>query len=139
MHKKSIILFLGVLFSTLGYGQQDEDPVLLMINNSPIYTSEFKRVYLKNIDLIKDESQKNIDEYLELFINYKLKLEEAKKQGLDKKQAYIKELEGYRKQLSAGYLTDAEASDALVKEAYDRLQERVHASHILIQYFPLLK
>lgn len=135
MHKKLIILFLGVIFNTLGYGQQ-KDAVLLTINNSPVYTSEFKRVYLKNIDLVKDESQKDIDEYLELFINYKLKLEEAKAQGLDKKESYIKELAGYKKQLSSGYLTDTEASDALVKEAYDRLQERVNASHILIQFQP---
>jgi len=132
MHKKSIVLFLGVIFCSLVYGQQ-KDPVLLMINNSPVYTSEFKRVYLKNIDLVKDESQKDIDEYLELFINYKLKLEEAKEQGLDKKDSYVKELEGYKKQLSSGYLTDTKASDALVKEAYDRLQERVNASHILVQ------
>ncbi len=132
MHKKSIVLFLGVIFCSLVYGQQ-KDPVLLMINNSPVYTSEFKRVYLKNIDLVKDESQKDIDEYLELFINYKLKLAEAKEQGLNKKESYIKELEGYKKQLSSGYLTDTKASDALVKEAYDRLQERVNASHILVQ------
>ncbi|MFD2565471.1 peptidylprolyl isomerase [Aquimarina rubra] len=135
MHKKSILLFLGVILCSLVYGQE-KDSVLLTINDSPVYTSEFKRVYLKNIDLVKDESQKDIDEYLELFINYKLKLEEAKEQGLNKKQSYIKELEGYKKQLSSGYLTDTKASDALVKEAYDRLQERVNASHILIQIPP---
>ncbi|WP_170837108.1 peptidylprolyl isomerase [Aquimarina amphilecti] len=128
-------MFLTVIFCTIMYGQQ-KDAVLLTINNSPVYRSEFKRVYLKNIDLVKDESQKDIDEYLELFINYKLKLEEAKEQGLDKKESYIKELEGYKKQLSSGYLTDMKASDALVKEAYDRLQERVNASHILVQVKP---
>ncbi|MHA7058103.1 peptidylprolyl isomerase [Aquimarina sp. M1] len=132
MHKKSIILFLGVIFGSFVYGQQN-DHVLLTINNSPVYTSEFKRVYLKNIDLVKDESQKDIDEYLELFINYKLKLAEAKEQGLHKKESYIKELEGYKKQLSSGYLTDTKATDTLVKEAYDRLQQRVNASHILVQ------
>ncbi len=135
MHKKSIVLFLGVIFYSILYGQQ-KDPVLLMINNSPVYTSEFKRVYLKNIDLVKDESQKDIDEYLELFINYKLKLIEAKKLGLHEKESYVKELNGYKKQLSSSYLTDTEASDALVKEAYDRLQERVNASHILIEVKP---
>lgn len=135
MHKKSIILFLGVIFSTLLYGQE-KDQVLLTINNSPVYRSEFKRVYLKNIDLVKDESQKDVDEYLELFINYKLKLEEARSQGLDKKESYVKELAGYKKQLSASYLTDTKVSDALVKEAYDRLQQRVNASHILVQVRP---
>ncbi|GAA4107606.1 peptidylprolyl isomerase [Aquimarina addita] len=135
MHKKIIALFLGVVFCSL-VNAQEKDQVLLTINDSQVYTSEFKRVYLKNIDLVKDESQKNIDEYLELFINYKLKLEEATALGLDKKESYIKELKGYEKQLSSGYLTDNQASDALVKEVYDRLQERVNASHILIQVKP---
>lgn len=135
MYKKMIALFLGVIFCSLAKAQE-KDQVLLTINNSPVYTSEFKRVYLKNIDLVKDESQKNIDEYLELFINYKLKLEEASALELDKKESYIKELQGYEKQLSEGYLTDNQASDVLVKEVYDRLQERINASHILIQVKP---
>ncbi len=135
MYKKSIVLFLSIIFCSLA-NSQEKDLVLLTINNSPVYTSEFKRVYLKNIDLVKDESQKDVDEYLELFINYKLKLEEAKEQGLDKKETYVKELKGYRSQLASSYLTDTKASDAMVKEAYNRLQERVHASHILIQLKP---
>ena len=135
MCKKILILFLSITFCFLA-NSQEKKTVLLTINDTPVYTSEFKKVYLKNIDLVKDESQKDVDEYLELFINYKLKLEEAKEQGLDKKEKYLKELEGYRNQLASSYLTDTKASDAMVKEAYDRLQERIHASHILVQLKP---
>ncbi|MDY8137768.1 peptidylprolyl isomerase [Aquimarina sp. 2201CG5-10] len=135
MHKNSFLLFLGLIFFSFIYAQE-KDLVLLTIDESPVYISEFKRVYLKNIDLVKDESQKDVDEYLDLFVNYKLKLEEAKKLGLDKKETYLKELEGYKKQLSSGYLTDSQASEALVKEAYDRSQQRIKASHILIMARP---
>ncbi|GAA4274490.1 peptidylprolyl isomerase [Aquimarina gracilis] len=135
MHKKSVLFFLGVLFFTLTTAQHKEE-VLLSIADSPVYLSEFKRIYLKNIDLVKDDSQKDVDEYLELFVNYKLKLKEAKALGLDKKESYIKELEGYKEQLAANYLTDTKASDALIKEAYNRSLERVKARHILIMVKP---
>ncbi len=135
MRKKSLIFFLGVIFYTLASAQQQEE-VLLTIDQSSVYISEFKKVYLKNIDLVKDDTQKNIDEYLDLFINYKLKLKEAKSLGLDKKGTYLKELEGYKKQLAKGYLTDTKTSEALIREAYERSLERIHASHILIAVQP---
>jgi peptidyl-prolyl cis-trans isomerase SurA len=137
MYKKGLLLLLllGSVLFTIANAQQSND-VLFTIDESPVYMSEFKRVYLKNIDLVKDDSQKNIDEYLNLFINYKLKLKEAKHLGLDKKQAYLEELEGYRKQLAKGYLTDTRTSDALIKQAYDRSLEQINASHILIRVLP---
>ncbi|TPN85347.1 peptidylprolyl isomerase [Aquimarina algicola] len=133
--KKSLLLCLGLFLFTLVKAQQSKD-ILFTIDNTPVYISEFKKVYLKNIDLVKDESQKNVDEYLNLFIDYKLKLKEAKQLGLDTKDTYLKELEGYRKQLAKAYLTDTETSDALVKEAYERSLERLNASHILIMVKP---
>lgn len=135
MHKSLKLFFAGLVFSSVVKAQLKDD-TLLSINNKPIEVSEFKKVYLKNIDLVKDESQKDVDEYLRLFINYKLKLEEAKTLGLDQQETYKKELDGYKKQLASGYLTDTEATDALVKEAYNRLQQRVNASHILIRLAP---
>ncbi|WP_438709997.1 peptidylprolyl isomerase [Aquimarina muelleri] len=135
MYKKLVLFFLGSIIFTITNAQQSKD-VLFTIDNSPVYISEFKRVYLKNINLVKDDSQKSIDKYLDLFVNYKLKLKEARFLGLDKKEAYLKELEGYRKQLAAGYLTDTRTSEVLVREAYERSLEQVNASHILIEVKP---
>ncbi|MFI5219237.1 MAG: peptidylprolyl isomerase [Bacteroidia bacterium] len=67
------------------------------------------------------------------YINYKLKVKEAEEEKLDTSQAFITELSGYRKQLAQPYLTDKDVSDNLLKEAYDRLQKDVRASHILIK------
>ncbi|WP_103864334.1 peptidylprolyl isomerase [Aquimarina sp. I32.4] len=131
MYKKALLLFLGSIFLMQTHAQQSKE-ILFTIDESPVYISEFKRVYLKNIDLVKDDSQKNIDKYFDLFVNYKLKLKEAEYLGLNKKEAYVSELEGYREQLVKGYLTDNKASEALLKQAYERSLEQINASHILI-------
>ena len=59
-------------------GQSVDKDVLFTVDNEPVLASEFLRVYNKNLDLVQDESQKDVDEYLKLFTNYKLKLKEAK-------------------------------------------------------------
>ncbi|WP_108866935.1 peptidylprolyl isomerase [Aquimarina aquimarini] len=135
MYKKALLLFLGSIFLMQTHAQQSKE-ILFTIDESPVYISEFKRVYLKNIDLVKDDSQKNIDKYFDLFVNYKLKLKEAEHLGLDKKEAYVSELEGYREQLVKGYLTDNKASEVLLKQAYERSLEQINASHILIMLKP---
>jgi peptidyl-prolyl cis-trans isomerase SurA len=114
-------------------GQADNIDVLFTVADEPVYASEFLRVYNKNLDLVQDDSQKDIDEYLKLFTNYKLKLKEAKSLGLDKNPAYLKELDKYKKQLAQNYLTDSKVTDALVKEAYERVSNEINANHILVK------
>jgi peptidyl-prolyl cis-trans isomerase SurA len=129
------ILFF-VLFSNAQIKSED---VLFTVGDAPVLASDFLRVYNKNLDLVKDESQKDVDEYLKLFVNYKLKLAEAKSLGFHKKPQYIRELNGYKKQLAKNYLTDHEVTDALVKEAYERISYDIKAKHILIRLNPSQK
>ncbi|NNL33257.1 MAG: peptidylprolyl isomerase [Flavobacteriaceae bacterium] len=121
------------LFISLGHAQIKKDDVLFTVDDEPVLASEFLRVYNKNLDLVKDESQKDIDEYLKLFVNYALKIKEAKALGFDKKPEYQREFKSYKKQLSKNYLTDAKVTDKLVREAYDRISQDVNADHILIK------
>ncbi len=111
---------------------QTADPVIMTIETDSITKSEFEKVYRKNN--VKDGAydMDDLKEYVELYINYKLKVKEAESLKLDTNPAFISELRGYRKQLAQPYMTDKEVTDALVKEAYDRLQKDVRASHILI-------
>lgn len=128
MKNKLIILLL--LFAI---NSQAQNRTLFTVNKQPVTEKEFVRVYQKNLNLVKDEKQKDIDNYLKLFINYKLKLQEAKALGYDKDRQYQSELKAYRKQLSKGYLTDTQASEKLVKEAYERMKYEVNVDHILIR------
>lgn len=126
-------ILLLILFLSNVKAQTTNDDVLLMVDNEPVLASEFIRVYNKNLDLVQDESQKDVDEYLTLFKNYKLKLREAKSLGIHNKQSYIRELGNYKKQLAKSFVTDSKVTDALVKEAYERVSHEVKASHILIK------
>ncbi|MCP4803044.1 MAG: peptidylprolyl isomerase [Bacteroidetes bacterium] len=115
------------------FSQISNDDVLFSVGDEPILAQEFIRVYNKNLEIVQDESQKDIDAYLNLFVNYKLKLQEAKSLGLDKKPSYLKELKGYQKQLSKKYLTESNVTEALIKEAYDRMSYEIKAQHILVR------
>ncbi|WP_341216469.1 peptidylprolyl isomerase [uncultured Wocania sp.] len=113
--------------------QANNDEVLFKVDNEPVYVSEFLRVYNKNLDLVQDESQKDVDEYLSLFTNYKLKLKEAKALDLDKKPSYLRELNTYKKQLAKNFIYDNKVTDELVEEAYERISYEIKANHILIK------
>lgn len=128
--KLSIFTVLALLFISSVFSQNNE--VLFTVNNTTITTNEFTRVYNKNIDLVQDEKQKDVDEYLKLYVNYKLKLEEAYALGLDKDKKYINELESYRRQLAKKYLTDTKINDKLLEEAYKRTVYEVNVNHILV-------
>ena len=124
------VLFFVIAFSA--FSQLKKDEVLLTVDNNKINANEFIRVYNKNLNLVQDESQKNVDEYLELYINYKLKLREAKELGFDKKEQYIKEFNKYKKQLANNYLTDNTVTENLIKEAYNRVSYDVNVDHSLV-------
>ena len=125
-----LLIFAFLLVSCFLSAQTKE--VLFTIDNHAFYTDEFIRVYNKNLDLVKDDSQKDLDKYLELFLGYKLKVEKANKLGLQNGTTYQNELKSYRNQLSKNYLNDSKVTNELVREAYERMQQEVRASHILI-------
>ena len=124
-------IFLFFFFFSFSHNEKD---VLFTVNNNPVYVDEFHRVYNKNIDLIKDSDQRDVQAYLDLFINYKLKLAEAYSLDLHKENNYLKELNKYAKQLQNSYLTDKETEEKFLKEAYERTKYEVKVSHVLIRH-----
>ena len=125
-----LLIFGFLLVQSFLFAQTKE--VLFTIDNHPYYTDEFIRVYNKNLDLVKDDSQKDLDKYLDLFLGYKLKVEKANKIGLQNGTSYQNELKSYRNQLSKNYVNDSKVTNELVQEAYNRMTKEVRASHILI-------
>ena len=125
-----LLIFVFLLTQTFLSAQNKE--VLFTIDNHPYYTDEFVRVYNKNLDLVKDDSQKDLDKYLELFLGYKLKVEKANKIGLQNSSSYQNELKSYRNQLSKNYINDSKVTNELVQEAYNRMTKEIRASHILV-------
>lgn len=130
---KLFITTVCLCFGMFLQAQVKDKDVLFTVDTEPIMATEFIRVYNKNLDLVKDESQKDVDAYLDLFVNYQLKVKEARRLELDKDPKYLREFNNYKSQLTKNYMSDSKVTDALVKEAYERTTNDVKASHILIR------
>ncbi len=105
---------------------------ILQIDNKIISLSEFENIFYKN-NYNDTIDKQYLDEYIELFINFKLKVMEAESLYMDTISTFIKELNGYKDQLAKPYLRNKEFDDLMIKEAYDRMLFDVKASHILIK------
>jgi len=109
------------------------DPILMTVGGDPVTKGEFESIYRKNNQKDAKSDRKALEEYLELFTNFKLKVKAAKDAGKDTVKTFQNELKGYRKQLAQPYLTDKDVNDKLINEAYQRMKKDVRASHILIK------
>lgn len=137
MNKKSFLLIaLSIAIGTNLYAQEKKDAVILTIAGENISKGEFERVFKKNNTKETSADKKSVNDYLNLYINYKLKVKEAMEVGMDTAKSFVDELAGYRKQLAQPYLVDKEVTDNLLKEAYNRLKTDVRCSHILVKLAP---
>ena len=130
----NVAIVIVALFSCTVLSAQSklDKEVLMTIGGQPITVQDFTEVYTKNN--LKDETieKKSVDEYLDLFVNFRIKVMEAYEMKLDTNKKFKMELEGYRKQLAKPYLTNDEVSEELIEEAYQRKLKDVRASHILV-------
>lgn len=130
--KKTLLALLCIVYCALSTTLKAQEEVLMTINGEPVTKEEFEYIYNKNNNE-NTIDKKTLDEYVELFINFKLKVAEAKAQGLDTTKAFQRELNGYRKQLAKPYLTDTELEESLYQEAYSHFSQDCEVSHILIR------
>lgn len=129
----SFIVFCVIAFAA----QAQKNETLLTIGNTKISKAEFVRIYRKNnSNLFNEDEKKSPKDYLDLFIDFKLKVIEAENLKMDTTAAFKKELAGYRKELAQPYLTDVKYDQQLVNEMYDRMKKEVNASHILFAVKP---
>lgn len=114
------------------------------VNNKPLFTvgddivttGEFVRMFKKNNPKADTPTKQEVNDYLDLYVKFKLKVKEAKELGFDTLKSYQREMEGYRHTLAKPYLTDKAVTDELVDEAQARSEYEVRASHILIRCSP---
>jgi len=131
---KLFVLASFIMSAFLANAQSKLDKQTLMtIGNQDITVKEFNDVYYKNnlkSDVIE---KKTVDEYLDLFTTFRMKVMEAERLQLDTSARFKKELAGYRKQLAKPFMSSDDITDELVQEAYQRKQKDIRASHILIR------
>ena len=112
-----------------------QDNTILKIDDQTVNKTEFEQIYWKN-KKEKIATKEDLDEYIQLFINFKLKVIAAEELGLDTTKKFIDELNGYRIQLEKPYLIDTSINEDLINEAYYRTINEVNASHIMTKLGP---
>ena len=117
---------------------QVEDPIVMTVNGEDVTRSEFEYSYNKNnTELVVDKA--SLDEYVELFVNYKLKVAAAKDAQLDTMAAFQKEMADYRAQQAEEDLIDSAFIEAEARKTYEMTARNIgpdglfQASHILIR------
>lgn len=133
MLKKYVIAFALILLNIGLFAGRD---TLIMLNEEAIPSSEFEKIYKKNSKASLKGEEKSVDEYLELFINYKLKVQEAKRLRYDTSTSFNSEYNKYIYKLAEPYLDDTTLSERILREAYDRMKYAINSSHILIKSRP---
>ena len=106
------------------------DPVLMKINGQKVKLSEFEYMYHKNSD--QQMQPLTLDEYVDMFVNYKMKVLAAEEAGIDTTKSFLKEFNGYRADLAKPYLRDQSVEDDLLKKAYQQVAEEVRVAHIML-------
>lgn len=146
MKIRSKSLLTALLLASLGVmpmslkAQKADDPVIFEINGKKIYKSEFMKEFLRSAGVDPKaaptactyEKRQALEDYVDLFVNYRVKLEDAFANGYDTIPELVKELKGYRNELAAPYLIDSSTLEQILHEAYSRNHYTLHAAHILV-------
>jgi peptidyl-prolyl cis-trans isomerase SurA len=121
------------LFGQQKPGTQSKQQTLFTAGKASVSTQEFNYLYKKNHQhKPEDFTAAKVEEYLNLYVNFKLKVLEAMNRGMDTTRTFQKEFDQYREEIKKPYVSEGDDLDRLVKEAFQRMGEQVHVSHILL-------
>lgn len=132
--KKYLLAAGYVAMTLLMANAASSDPVLMKINGKEVPVSEFEYLYNKNNS--QQQTEQSLDDYLPMFIDYKLKVADAEAQGLDQTEQFAQEFKKFRGELAAPYFVDKSVEDALIAEAYNHRLSDVLVSHIMFAMKP---
>jgi peptidyl-prolyl cis-trans isomerase SurA len=127
----SVTLF--ILSFSGSFAQNPDEKILMTVAGRGVEAGEFIRMYNKSLD---PAYKTDLNDYLEQFIAFKLKVADAIDKGYDTTASFKEELNGYRNQLAQSYLTDPDIKEKLLRKAYQRSLSEVNASHILVNCTP---
>ena len=136
MHKIATLLTFSL---TLTVGAQVVDPVIMTVNGKQVTRSEFEYSFNKNGNPEKAVDIRAIEDYVPMFINYKLKVAAAEAARLDTLSSFKKEFMTYRDMQLTPYLVDSTFIDSVATSIYKDSEKQLNGhdllkpSHILYQ------
>ncbi|MBR1889405.1 MAG: peptidylprolyl isomerase [Alloprevotella sp.] len=136
------MLFVMIAFGWSMASAQQSDPIVMTINEHPVMWSEFYYSYAKNGDQNALIDQKTIEEYIPMYVDYRLKVEAAKEARLDTLKSFRDEFALYRDMQLTPYLVDSAYIDSVAYSVYLQTIEQFHGkelrrpAHIFIALSP---
>ncbi len=130
--RKRLFLFTLVHLPVLLVFAQQNDPVVFTIEGKPVYKSEVERAYKKG-DVVAEEKVP-IRDFVTSYIQFRLNVEEAKKQGIDTTATYVNAFGLYRSQMAAPYLKDTVYEAKYIEKIYKRQLENVEVNHAIVPF-----
>ena len=128
MNKLLVTLLAGA--AVVSASAKPKDPVLMTVDGQPVTLSEFEYLYHKNAD--QQLEQESVEQYLQRFIDYKLKVAQARHERQDTTAEYRKDFRQYRRELSLPFLADPEEEKRILEDAYSHTLEDVNIDHIML-------
>ena len=123
-------LLLGTLMALCMLCAKANDPVIMTVNGKDIKLSEFEYMYNKNN---KQQIEKeSLNDYVDRFVVYKLKVADAEANGLDTVATFVNEFNGYKTELAKPYIDNNKYAEPYQREAYERMKKNLYVSHIML-------
>lgn len=127
-----IIILISLAFiASISYAQE-----LMIIGQEKVSVDEFLRIYQKNNQSTTSYSEKDVQEYVELFTLFKMKLQEAKRMRLDTLPMLKEDYQKYTDQLVQNHFVDKNYIDNIWKAQYEHMKYDVKVAHIMVKCAP---
>lgn len=129
---KKTLIAAAILCTAASAFAKDNDPVLMTVDGRDVKLSEFEYLYNKNN--AQQSQNMGFDEYLGMFVNYKLKVADAFAHGIDTTSSFVTEYQKYSRELAQPYLRDNDMLEDMALSQYQRMPKERFVSHIMLPY-----
>jgi len=138
MNKTSLVFLLFVVLTSMTSHTQTitNDSLVFSVEDLKVYKSEFLTQFNKSNATSVESDDLSKDEYVEMYIDFKLKVKAAQDLGLDTMPAFLNEYGNYRRQLADKFISNGEVTEQMVKDTYQSMITEVNVSHILVMVQP---
>jgi peptidyl-prolyl cis-trans isomerase SurA len=144
LHRSTRHLFSGfaallVALTVAGCSPKASEAIVASVGDQDITISEYERMFVKSNGSREAGEKASLEErekFLGLMVNYRLKLADAYRDGMDRRPEVVGELQQYKGSLAESFLTDREVVQPGMKEFYARRREEIRASHVLLELSP---
>jgi len=131
--KKIVMLLVSLVMITTMEAKDKKDPVVMTVLGKDIPLSEFI-FFAKKDNSIDFNNKKSVDDYVEIFKSYKLKIADAEAMSINQTPKFENEFENYKRQLQDNFLSDKSGEKEAMRVVYERTKVLPRFTQILFTY-----